>query len=167
VCFHPDIRNKILVTDPKDKMFFTEAQSKLVSGFPNKEGDQDTFEALMTPERKEIEFWTSINEVPPFVKECNIDWDKLVADYKEEIEKEKDEIFQIENKKYIDALNNLTDADIEAFEEEGKLPASFTSIVTLGSDMRLYFKKIPDKTPSTGGFVFDDIMYSFIETNEG
>jgi DNA polymerase elongation subunit (family B) len=167
VCFHPDIRNKILVTDPKDKMFFTEAQSKLVSGFPNKEGDQDTFEALMTPERKEIEFWTSINEVPPFVKECNIDWDKLVADYKAEIEKEKDEIFQIENKKYIDALNNLTDADIEAFEEEGKLPASFTSIVTLGSDMRLYFKKIPDKTPSTGGFVFDDIMYSFIETNEG
>jgi hypothetical protein len=65
VCFHPDIRNKILVTNPKDKLFFTEEQSKLVSGYPNKEEDQDTFEALMTPERKEIEFWLKVNEVPP------------------------------------------------------------------------------------------------------
>ena len=59
-------------------MFFTEEEAKLVSGYPNKPEDQDTFEALMTPEIKEIEFWVSINEVPPFVKECNIDWDKLV-----------------------------------------------------------------------------------------
>lgn len=167
VCFHPDIRNKILVTNPKDKMFFTEAQAQLVSGYPNKETDQDTFEALMTPERKEIEFWVSINETPPFVKECDIDWDKLVADYKAEIEKEKNDIFQAENKKYIDALNRLTDADIEVFEEEGKLPPSIASIVTLGSDMRLYFKKLPDMTPSTGGYAFDDIMYSFLETAEG
>ena len=167
VCFHPDIRNKILITNPKDKMFFTETQAALVSGYPNKEGDQDTFEALMTPERKEIEFWTSINEVPPFVKECNIDWDKLVADYKSEIEEENNEIYKSENSRYIHALNNLTDSDIEAFEEEGKLPASIASIVTLGSDMRLYFKKLPDKTPSTGGYVFDDIMYSFLETSEG
>ena len=167
VCFHPDIRNKILVTNPKDKMFFTEAQAQLVSGYPNKETDQDTFEALMTPERKEIEFWVSINETPPFVKECDIDWDKLVADYKAEVEKEKNDIFQAENKKYIDALNKLTDADIEVFEEEGKLPPSIASIVTLGSDMRLYFKKLPDMTPSTGGYAFDDIMYSFLETAEG
>jgi hypothetical protein len=121
----------------------------------------------MTPERKEIEFWTKIGEVPPFVKECNIDWDKLVADYKAEVEQENNEIFQIENKKYIEALNRLTDDDIEAFEEEGKLPPSIASIVTLGSDMRLYFKKLPDKTPSTGGYAFDDIMYSFLETAEG
>lgn len=167
VCFHPDIRNKILVTNPKDKMFFTEAQAQLVSGYPNKPEDQDTFEALMTPERKEIEFWTKIGEVPPFVKECNIDWDKLVADYKAEVEQENNEIFQIENKKYIEALNKLTDDDIEVFEEEGKLPPSIASIVTLGSDMRLYFKKLPDKTPSTGGYAFDDIMYSFLETAEG
>ena len=167
VCFHPDIRNKILITDPKDRMFFTEAQAKLVSGYPNKEGDQDTFEALMTPERKEIEFWTSINEVPPFVKECEIDWDRLVSDYKAEVDKENSEIFQIENRKYIDALNHLTDSDIEAFEEEGKIPSSISSIMTLGSDMRFYFKKLPEMTPSTGGFAFDDIMYSFIETAEG
>ena len=167
VCFHPDIRNKILITNPKDKMFFTEEQAQLVSGYPNKEGDQDTFEALMTPEKKEIEFWTSINEVPPFVKECNIDWDKLVSEYKKDIEKENNEIFKTENEKYLQALNELTDADVELFEEEGKLPTSITSIMTLNSDMRLYFKKIPEMTPSTGGYVFDDIARSYIETSEG
>lgn len=167
VCFHPDIRNKILITDPKDRKFFTEQESKLVSGYPNKPEDQDTFEALMTPERKEIEFWTSINEVPPFVKECNIDWDGLVADLKKSKEAENDYVYQLENKKYLDALNELTDADVNAFEEDGKLPSSISSIMTLGSDMRLYFKKIPERTPSTGGYVFDDIMYSFLETAEG
>jgi hypothetical protein len=121
----------------------------------------------MTPERKEIEFWVSINETPPFVKECNIDWDGLVKDYKNTKAAENDYVYQLENKKYLDALNNLTDADVEAFEEDYKLPSSISEIMTLGSDMRLYFKKIPDKTPSTGGYVFDDIMYSFIENTEG
>ena len=167
VCFHPDIRDKILITDPKDRKFFTEQESRLVSGYPNKPEDQDTFEALMTPERKEIEFWVSINETPPFVKECNIDWDELVKGYKEAKEAENNYVYQLENNKYLEALNNLTNADVEAFEEDGKLPSSISEIMTLGSDMRLYFKKIPDKTPSTGGYVFDDIMYSFIENAEG
>ena len=55
---------------------------------------------------------------------------------------------------------------IEEFESEGKIPAVLSSIVTLGSDMRFYFKKIPNKTPSTGGFIFDDIQYDYIDRNE-
>jgi hypothetical protein len=148
-------------------MFFTEEESKLVSGYPNKEEDQDTFEALMTPERKEIEFWTSINEVPPFVKECNIDWDKLAREFKEEKEKEQDILFKEENEKYLKALNELTDSDVSEFENEGTLPSSITSIVTMGADLRFYFKKIPNMSPSTGGYVFDDISRAYVETNEG
>lgn len=68
VCFHPDIRNNILITDPENKQYFTDKQCELVSGYPNREIDQDTYEALMTPERKEMDYWTSIDEVPPFVK---------------------------------------------------------------------------------------------------
>ena len=166
VCFHPDIRNKILVNNPKDKLFFTEEQSKLVSGYPNKEEDQDTFEALMTPERKEIEFWVKINEVPPFVKECNIDWDGLVKKHLEEVEQENNELYATENAKYLAALDTITNKDVEEFESEGKIPAVLSTIVTMGSDMRLYFKKIPNKTPSTGGFVFDDIAYDYIDRNE-
>lgn len=166
VCFHPDIRNKILVNNPKDKLFFTEEQSKLVSGYPNKEEDQDTFKALMTPERKEIEFWVKINEVPPFVKECNIDWDGLVKKHLEEVKQENNELYTTENAKYLAALDAITNKDVEEFESEGKIPAVLSSIVTLGSDMRFYFKKIPNKTPSTGGFIFDDIQYDYIDRNE-
>ena len=166
VCFHPDIRNKILVNNPKNKLFFTEEQSKLVSGYPNKEEDQDTFEALMTPERKEIEFWVKINEVPPFVKECNIDWDGLDKKHLEEVKQENNELYTTENAKYLAALDAITNKDVEEFESEGKIPAVLSSIVTLGSDMRFYFKKIPNKTPSTGGFIFDDIQYDYIDRNE-
>ena len=166
VCFHPNIRNKIIITNPKERMYFTEEESRLVSGFPNKAEDQDTFEALMTPERKEIEFWTKIGEVPPFVDECNINWNDLVKEYNKEVESEQNELFKQENQKYIDALNSLTNKDVEEFENDGKIPSSISSIMTLGSDMRFYFKKIPNKTPSTGGLIFDDISYSYIEENE-
>jgi hypothetical protein len=67
----------------------------------------------------------------------------------------------------VPSITSRTFEDVEEFENEGKIPPILSTLVTMGSDMRLYFKKIPDKTPSTGGFVFDDIMYSFIETNEG
>ena len=165
VCFHPDIRNKILVTNPKDKQYFTEEESRLVSGYPNKEGDQDTYEQLMTPEKKEIEYWVKINEVPPFVKECGIDWDALVEQYKKGKEEENYALFQEENKKYLEALEEITNDEVVEFEEEGILPKSIENLMTLNSaDMRLHFKKIPDKTPSTGGFVFDDIQYNYAET---
>lgn len=167
VCFHPDIRNKILITNPKDKKFFTEEESKLVCGYPNKEGDQDTYEALMTPERKEIEFWLKINEVPPFIKECGIDWDDLVEKHKKEVENEQNELFEIENNKYLEALNGVSDKDIEDFLTDGKIPSEISSIVTVGSDMRFYFKNIPNKTPSTGGYIFDDLSFDFIEKNDG
>ena len=165
VCFSPDIRNKILITNPDDKQYFTEDEAKLVSGYPNKEGDQDTYEALMTPEKKEIGYWDKINEEPPFVKECGIDWEALLKNYREEKKKEETELFQCENNKYLDALNNLTNKEIEAFEEEGEIPQYLLDIVTLNTDMRFYFKKIPSMTPSTGGFVYDDISYDFIDRN--
>ena len=165
VCFHPDIRNKILITNPKDKQYFTEEESKLVNGHPNKEGDQDTYEALMTPERKEIEYWLKIDEVPPFVKECGIDWDALVEKHKKEVEEENNAIFQEENRKYLEIIENITNDEVDEFESEGKIPTALASLVTLNaSDMRFYFKKIPNRTPTTGGFVFDDIQYNYAET---
>ena len=159
VCFSPEIRNKILITNPDDKQYFTEEEAKLVSGYPNKETDQDTYEALMTPEKKEIGYWVKINEEPPFVKECGIDWDGLVNQYLEEKKKEEDELFKQENEKYLEALNNLTNKDIEAFESEGEIPQFILDVVSLDTDMRFHFNKIPTMTPSTGGLAFDDISF--------
>ena len=157
VVFSKDIRDQILITNPNDRKYFTEEQSKLVSGEPYAEEDEDKYDVLMTPERKEIEFWLKMGKTPPFVKEIGQDWDKLVFDYKEEVKNENNELYKEENDKYLNAINNLTENDIKSFEEDGSLPSSITSIVTIGSDMHFYFKKMPDKTPSTGGYVFDDI----------
>ena len=163
VCFHPDIRGKILITNPKNRMFFTEAESALVSGYPNKDGDQDTYEALMTPERKEIEFWTKIGEVPPFIKECGIDWDKLVEEYKKQKAEEDTLIFRTENDKYLEALNNLTKADVEEFEEEGKLPTSITSIMTLKeeSELKKYISQDLEPNKEKTGENEEYVKYKF------
>ena len=64
---------------------------------------------------------------------------------------------QEENQKYLDAITKLSNSEIKNFEDNGILPTSISNIVTVGSDLHFYFKKIPDKTPSTGGYIFDDI----------
>ena len=107
VCFSTEIRDKILIQSPSERQYFTEEQCVLVSGEPNKETDQDTYEQLMTLERKEIEYWLSINEEPPFIKECGIDWNALVSEYNEMVEKEKNALFQEENEKYLKIINSL------------------------------------------------------------
>lgn len=165
VVFSKDIRDQILITNPNDRKYFTEEQSKLVSGEPYADEDEDKYDVLMTPERKEIEFWLKMGKTPPFVKDIGQDWDGLVAKYKEDIKAENSQLFQEENQKYLDALNNLSDSEIRNFEETGALPSSITSVVTMGSDMHFYFKKIPDKVPSTGGYVFDDIKSEFTNLN--
>ena len=159
VCFHPNIRESILITNPSQKPQFTEKECQLCSGYPNKETDQDTLDNLMTPERKEIEFWFKSNETPPFVNECGIHWEELVDEYKKIKEKENDIIFQEENEKYLKALENLYDADIDNFWEDGTIPSSISAIVELHSDMHLYFKKLNDMTPSTGGYIFEDLTH--------
>ena len=164
VCFSPNIREQILIKNPEDRKYWTKEDAKLVSGCPMKEGDQDTYEALMTPERKEIEFWERIGEVPPFVEECGIDWEALVAKYHEDVKREADELFQSENNRYLKALSELTKDDITAFEEDGTLPKSILDVVTLSpEDMKFYFINIQDMTPTTGGYIFDDIRIGMEE----
>lgn len=167
-CFDYSIRDKILIMNPADEPVWTEEQTQLVHGQPMKEGDEDTYEALMTPERKEIEFWLSIGEVPPFVKECNIDWDRLVAEYHETVKKEADELFQAENQKYLKALSEITKEDIEKFNDEGEIPEKILEIVDLSpKEMCFYFKLIPEMKPTTGGYVFDDIkLPDTVETED-
>lgn len=161
VCFHPEIRDKILIDNPQDRPYFTEEECKLVSGYPMKETDQDTYEALMTPEKKEIEFWLSINETPPFASECGIDWDETVREYKEKKEFENGEIFKAENERYLKLLDTITKDERITFIEEGKIPERFDEVVKMDSDLHFYFVNIPDMTPSTGGSVIDDFQLDF------
>lgn len=167
VCFSKDIRDNILIKNPDERPYFTTEQCQLVSGEPTKPTDQDTYEQLMKPERKEIEFWLSINETPPFIKECNINWDNLVNEYKEIKAQEDNALFKDLDEQYINIISKLQKEDINKLEEEGIVPKELENIVTLNpNDLCFYFNDMPHMTPSTGGYLFDDIKFNDTSENE-
>lgn len=131
VCFDYNIRDRILITDPKKRNYFTEEESKLVSGQPNKPTDQDTYEQLMTPDDREIRFWLSINEDPPFIKECNMDWEGIKKEYLERMELLKSEALEKTTEKYNELINALTKEKVAEFIDNGLLPKEFDEIVYL------------------------------------
>ena len=160
VCFKPSIREKIMVENPDDRNYFTSDECELDSGHPIKETDQDTYDALMTLDRKEVEFWDKIGEKPPFIDECGIDWKKTLAEFREIKKMEEDAIFQEENEKYLKAIDSITKEEALAFEQESIIPKRIGDIVELGSDLHFTFKKLKGVRPSSGGFIFDDIVYN-------
>jgi hypothetical protein len=65
--FKPDIREDILVEDPKDRHYFTKSQSQLVNGYPLKSDGQDKFDEVMTLSDSEVLFWNRVGRDPFFM----------------------------------------------------------------------------------------------------
>jgi hypothetical protein len=65
--FKPEIREDILIEDPKDRQYFTKSQCELVSGYPLKEDGQDKFDEVMTLSDSEVLFWNRVNRDPYFM----------------------------------------------------------------------------------------------------
>lgn len=131
VCFNKDIRDKILIKNPNERQSFTIEDSQLSSGEPNKVEDQDTYEELMTMDDKEIKYWISVNEEPPFINEIEQDWLKIVEDYKErEKIKEKHEI-KLEIDKYNDIINKLTETEVNDFIIDSKVSKKILDFLKL------------------------------------
>lgn len=139
VCFSKDIRNKILITNPEDRQYFTEEESRLTSGQPNKVTDQDTYEALMTMEDKEIKFWAAHPEFEiPYLAECNMNWDDILAEYTNRIETEKNNGIALMREKIDDIIRQLKDNEKQSLIEKGSLPKSvkdFAEIYPLTGDI--------------------------------
>lgn len=139
VCFSKDIRirvnekgkevNNILITNPKDRKNFTEEESKLVAGEPYNETDQDTYTQLMTMEDKEIQFWLKVHKIPPYINECGMNWDEIVASYQERKEKISQDGIKEENILYNSVLNTLKKSDIDDFINTGVLPTKLSNLV--------------------------------------
>lgn len=139
VCFDRKIRttlnskgkevDNILITNPKDRKSFTKEESKLVSGQPYNESDQDSYEQLMTIENKEVKFWLSIGKKPPYVEECGIDWDETVRKYKEHEEELKKESIQKELDEYNSCVSDMKQTDVEKFIETGELPDKLMKLI--------------------------------------
>ena len=146
VCFSKDIRNKVLITNPEDRPYFTDEEAVLTSGQPNKEGDQDTYEELMTMEDKEIRFWKAHPEFEiPFLSECDMNWDEIVGDYdrrmaEEELNGVKDVRLAFEN-----TFNNLSAEEKMAMVENGDIPKSLSVMVDVDPNTgNLVSKKFPE-----------------------
>ena len=142
VCFSKDIRSQILISNPKDKPYFTAEQCELVSGEPNKPGDQDTYEQLMTMEDKEIKFWTKYNLIPPFYEECGMGkWEDTVKDYEERMKREEEEGIAAEKERYQEILSKLSKADLMKFVEDGEMPDELLKIIDIDPNSSNFISK--------------------------
>lgn len=64
VAFKPEIRDEILIEDPKGRKYFTDIQCELDNGTPIKEGSQDDINEVMTLSQSEVEFWHRVGRDP-------------------------------------------------------------------------------------------------------
>lgn len=142
VVFNPEIRDKIIIKNPEDRKYFTEQQSTLTSGNPYKTEDQDSYEALMSMEDKEISFWISFGETPPFIDECGMNWDDIVNDYTKRMEDLKREDIKEEAELYNTIIDNLTENDVDDFILNVELPKEISAFLRMDpKTMRLISKK--------------------------
>lgn len=162
VCFKKDIRDKILITNPENRPVFTSSDMELSSGEPNKPGDQDTYEALMTMEDKEIRFWEAHPEFDiPFLTECDMDWEEIHSDYEERMAREKELGIDNVRKIYEEVISNMTMEDMEELENEGKLPSQLDKIIDIDPVTGNFVsKEYPDIVIGTIADMLDAIMLS-------
>jgi hypothetical protein len=79
IVFNEEIRNNLIVADPKDRGLFTKEQCRLINGVPFNEGDQDKVEDVLTISPEEIKFWESINGNPNHIYDfAEEGWEDLV-----------------------------------------------------------------------------------------
>lgn len=145
VCFDREMRGKILVTNPKDRHYFTEDECQFVSGQPNKPSDQDTFEDLMTMDDREIRFWLSHPEWNiPFLKETGMDWDEIVKDYRKRMDDEKENGITATRETFEKKMKELSGDELQKLIEEETLPSSLNDIVKINDMGNVVAINYPD-----------------------
>ena len=165
VCFSKDIRSKILISNPKDRQYFTDEESKLVSGEPNNVTDQDDIDVVLHMEDREIKFWIEHPEwIPPYTKECGMDWEKIKADYLARMDNERNLGIDKVRETYQQAIDNMSQSEITAFLD-GTLPKALSSIVELDPKTTNFVSK---QFPGVVIGNINDILqnYSFEEVDE-
>jgi DNA polymerase elongation subunit (family B) len=82
VVYSPEIRQDILIDDPKDQPIFTKSQTELVRGYPMKDSHQDTLDEVLTLSDTEISFWQSVG-IDPYYMYIDNTLDLVNEDYVE------------------------------------------------------------------------------------
>lgn len=150
VCFHPDIRDRILIKVEKDKKtkllklqqrsVFTESECELVSGMPIEPEDQDDYEKdLMIMEDREIKFWLSVNKLPNFMDED--EWLEITKDYLERMRIAKIEGIEHEKRELINLFKRMEIKDYKRISNYGKFPIQIDNLIDLDDDNNLVSRK--------------------------
>jgi DNA polymerase elongation subunit (family B) len=69
VCFHPDVREDIIIDSPDNRNYFSSKQLELTAGMPYNETDQDKLEDLLTITEQEMTFWNNMGISPTYMFE--------------------------------------------------------------------------------------------------
>ena len=129
VCFSKDIRGQILIDDPKNRRYFTQEEAALVSGEPDAPGDQDDINDVLRMEDREVKFWVEHPEwIPPYTKECGMDWEAIKAEYLEKVDEERNLGIDKIKEEYYELVENMTQSDVVAFMN-GNPPKSLMALV--------------------------------------
>ena len=149
VCFHTDIRNKILLSITKDKKtkleklgdkhLFTEQQCTLVSGMPDKPEDQDTYEELMTMEDKEIKFWVKVDKIPNNIDEE--EWSVIKEDYIQRMILERERGILSEKEKLDDIFKHLELNQLRMIETASVIPSEVLVIAEIDYDTEMFVSR--------------------------
>lgn len=142
VCFHPDIREKIMIDMVKDKKtkklilqtrnYFTEKECVLCARMPYKETDQDTYEDLMKMTDKEIYFWAKVESKGKYPNHISKDdWEALKIDYIQRMRVRREQEREWEESTLMNKIRRLEVKDIQNIIDTGELPKDIKDIIRL------------------------------------
>ena len=69
VVFQDEVRENLIIDDPKDRGYFTTAQCQLINGHPLGEGDQDDLNDVLTISDPELSYWEKRGLKPFYIYE--------------------------------------------------------------------------------------------------
>lgn len=151
-------KNRLIITNPEERMYISEKDTVLTSNQPYNEADQDYYDVVMIPEDKEIEFWLSVNKKPPYIDECGLNWDNIVSDYTERKKKEEDETYRNTITDFKKKLFKLERDDLNDLILGGRIPKILSTTYKLDP-------KSKDIYHIETKYVVDN-LYSIIDENQ-
>lgn len=173
VCFHPDIRNKILIDMVKDKktkllilqerQYFTRKQAELCAGLPYKPEDQDTYEDLMRMSDKEIYFWAKVEPRSIFPNHISKeDFTSLKLDYFKRMHEKRVTDIAEEIKAINKEVRKLEVKDLENIRNTGKLPTEIKNLLNIKeiNDELYFFSK---KLVTDNVLALDDVNHGLVK----
>lgn len=138
VCFHPEIRDDIMVDMVKNKEtkelelapfnIFTKSQCELTNGYPMKDEQQDDYEEdLMVMEDKEIQFWIRNKKEPNNLADLGVTWQEIKDAYNEKKRIEKIEGMEADRQAYARAIRRIELPAIEKMKKTSQIPPIFSN----------------------------------------